>query len=403
MAQFVSVEQGGGLLSCDNATLSEKIFNSNPKGAPGPGEFSTVGTPAECKKEAEGLKEYGVTLSDKHFEGYYYQPELGDGISNDAAVKQPWEVPMLQQFGPSKAIKCETIEGWNNEDFLFEIREGIAYCTLNRPAANNAMNDTISAGLHDSARILRNRPDIRIAVLTGNGRMFCAGGDPKALQQQPKQEEDGEATGPPVGKEILKSVTDYTQQFEAPAVDVFARDLYDWFSLPQFTICCMNGSAMGGGVGLVSVCNLCVAVKTAHATLSEVKLGVIPAVISPYIISTIGVSNAKRLFCTAENTNMQTALEFGLVQRLVDDISGFPQVIKEVATKLQACAPQAVAAGKMTILNTLHRPMSESMVQYTAKEYARVRKAQECEEGMKALGSKKKPSWVETKINFKEA
>jgi len=91
----------------------------------------------------------------------------------------------------------------------------------------------------------------------------------------------------------------------------FARMMYALSSLPQFTICCMNGSAMGGGFGLVCSCDYVIATKQAHATLSEVKLGVIPAVISPHVCRTIGTSNCKRLFCTAENANMQTAVEIG--------------------------------------------------------------------------------------------
>jgi len=232
--------------------------------------------------------------------------------------------------------------------------------------------------------------------------MFCAGGDPKSFQQVQSQEE-GEAEGPPIGKDIIKSVQDYSNQFKTPDIEMLARDLYDWATLPQFTICCMNGSAMGGGVGLVSVCNMTVAVKTAHATLSEVKLGVIPAVIAPYVINTVGPVNGKRLFCTAENANMQTAMDIGLVQRIVGDASEFSAVITEVSKKLQQCAPQAVATGKQTILNCLHFPVSESMLQYNAKEYGRVRKAPECEEGMKALGSKRKPGWVEKTIAVKEA
>lgn len=356
--------------------------------------------PAEMEKERAALKDYGINLAPNHFDGYLYRPEK---CLQDSEVRKPWELSLLEQMGPSVSAKCETVEGWNNEDFLFEIREGIAYCTLNRPAANNAMNDTISAGLHDSARILRNRPDVRIAVLTGNGRMFCAGGDPKSFQQaqgmnEGEEEDEG---GPPPGSYI----TGLGKALQGVKVgtDAFARDMYDWASLPQFTICCMNGSAMGGGVGLVSVCDMVVAVRTAHATLSEVKLGVIPAVISPHVIRTLGTANAKRLFCTAENANMQTAMDIGLVQRVVNDVSEFGGVIKEIAHKIQACAPAAVAAAKMTILNTLSQPLSETLIDYTAKEYARIRKTDECEAGMKALGMKKKPHWVENTIQVKES
>jgi methylglutaconyl-CoA hydratase len=401
MANFVGVEQGGGICGLDNSMLSEKIFQSNPKGASGAGEFSTVGTAVECAAEAAVLKDYGINLKPNHFEGYQSKSE--DPNLDKSAIVKPWETPILEQFGPTKAIKCETLEGWNNEDFLFEVREGIAYCTLNRPAANNALNDTISAGFHDSARILRNRPDIRIVVLTGNGRMFCAGGDPKAFQQgQAAQEDQGPAEGPPVGAEIIKSVDDYSGQFVRKGLDLMSRDLYEWATLPQFTLCCMNGSAMGHGIGFVSVCNMVVAVRTAHATLSEAKLGVVPATVAPYVINTIGMSNAIRLFATAENATMQTAIEMGLVQRIVNDVNDFPVVIKEVTAKIQACAPNAIAAGKQVILNCLHQPMSENMMQYISGDYARVRKAQECEEAMKSLGSKKKPSWVANLIALKD-
>jgi enoyl-CoA hydratase/carnithine racemase len=356
----------------------------------------------ETEKERDALKAYGITLAPDHYEGYQYKPSRFED-DDTKSVKKPWEQGILEQFGPSKAVKCETIDGWNNEDFLFEVREGIAYCTLNRPAANNAMNETISAGMHDSGRILRSRPDIRIAVLTGAGRFFCAGGDPKSFQaaQGVPQEGEEDATGPPSGASISAAAGYLASNKQG--TDAFARDCYEWASLPQFTICCLNGSAMGGGVGLMCCTDMVVAVRTAHATLSEVRLGVIPAVISPHVIRTIGTANAKRLFCTAENTNMTTAMEMGLVQRVVNDVAEFPAVIKEIAQKIQSCAPGALAIAKQTVLNALYQPASESLIEYTAREYARIRKTKECEEGMAALGNKKKPTWVGSAISVKDA
>merc|ERR1712107_636680 len=101
--------------------------------------------------------------------------------------------------------------------------------------------------------------------------------------------------------------------------DMLARSM-----LPQYTVCCVNGSAMGGGVGLICNCDYVVAVKSAHVSLSEVKLGVIPAVISPHVVRTIGTSNARRLFTTAENCNMQTCQNIGMVHRIVDPVDDFP-------------------------------------------------------------------------------
>lgn len=360
----------------------------------------------EFSQETEALRKLGVNLALNHLEGYTYVPNRVE--HERSRVLKPWEEggSLLKQMAPDSVAMCETIEGWNNEEFLFEIRDGIAYCTLNRPAANNAMNDGLSAGIHDSARILRSRPDIRIAVLTGNGRMFCAGGDPKSFQQAQSgagviANVNGQsmAENPPGPHIALAAKYMMDNQESARA---FARDMYDWASLPQFTICCLNGSAMGGGVGLVSVCDYAVAVKAAHASLSEVKLGVIPAVISPHVIRTIGVTNAKRLFCTAENANTTTGLEMGLFQRVVNDISEFPAVIKEIAQKIQACAPGAVAAAKQAVLNCLNQPMSESLIDYTAREYSILRKSKECQEGMQALAAKQRPSWVDRQIDVKE-
>jgi len=188
----------------------------------------------------------------------------------------------------------------------------------------------------------------------------------------------------------------YTGNVES--ANTFARDVYEWATLPQFTICCMNGSAMGGGVGLLCACDMVIAVKSAHATLSEVKLGVIPAVISPHVIRTVGPTNAKRLFCTAENSNMTIAMDLGLVQRIVNDVSEFPAVIKEVALKMQACSPGAIATAKQTILNVLNQATSEDMLSHLAREYTRVRKTEECIEGMKAIGSKTRPSWASPRL-----
>jgi len=363
----------------------------------------------KAEEEKEALRTYGVELKDDHANGYTYSPA---GLEEDKSfVTKSWEVGLLDQFPPEmgKAQMCDSIENWTNEEFLFEIRDGIAYCTLNRPAANNSMNAGIGAGLHDSARILRSRPDIRIAVLTGNGRMFCAGGDPKGFQAAQAsvgalagEEGEGQPENP-AGQMIAGAGAYMGGEGNKQGGLAAAHDFYAWASLPQFTICCMNGSAMGGGVGVISNCDMVIAVRTAHITLSEVKLGVIPATISPHVIRTMGASNAKRLFVTAENCNMNLAMECGLVQRVVDNATMFPDVIKEIAQKVQGLAPGAVAATKQCILNSLNQPITNELHDYVCKEYARTRKGKECEEAMQALANKSKPKWVDTAIAVKEA
>merc|ERR1719379_1486220 len=108
----------------------------------------------------------------------------------------------------------------------------------------------------------------------------------------------------------------------------------------------VQGHAMGGGVGLASICDVVIAIKNAQFVLSEVRLGVIPATISPYVVSRIGVANAKRLFCTAENLKAEQAKAIGLVNEVVENVAEGHKMIKEICDKITACAPSAVSAAK---------------------------------------------------------
>lgn len=363
---------------------------------------------SEFETEKAALKAFGIDLAEDHLEGYKYKPERSFAIERDTnLVKRPWDLPIIDQLGKDHVAICKDYETWDNPEFHLEIREGIAYCTLNRPDANNAMNDGIGGGLHDACRILRERLDVRIVVFTGNGRMFCVGGDPKSFQAAQRQAgaigADGAgAQGPPPGVVIAQSGRMLIEGNKMSAAG-FARDMYSMATLPQFTICCMNGSTMGGGFGLVCACDYVIATKQAHATLSEVKLGVIPAVISPHVSRTIGTANCKRLFCTAENANMQTAMEIGLVHKIVDHPRDFSAAVREVAQKIQLLAPGAVGATKQVLMDCLNQPISNSLIEYTAKEYLRVRRGKECEEGMDSYKSKQRPPWVQKVIDVKES
>jgi methylglutaconyl-CoA hydratase len=259
---------------------------------------------------------------------------------------------------------------------LFEVKKGVAYITMNRVAANNALNDSLSAGLFDAVHECRGRTDIRVVVLKANGKMFCAGGDPKSFQDAAAMSDADNKRG---------------------ALE-FAGFLYTFQTLPQFTVCLAQGSAMGGGVGLVSICDMCIAVKAAHFTLSEVKLGVIPATISPYVVGKIGVSNAKRLFCTAENCNADLAKSMGLVTDVVDSADAFPAKVKEICDKITMCAPAAVASAKKLVMNVANQPVSQELINYTSDELSRVKKTEEAKDGMKAVQNRTKPAWATAAI-----
>merc|ERR1719253_1245562 len=153
--------------------------------------------------------------------------------------------------------------------------------------------------------------------------------------------------------------------------------------MPQFTICCLNGSAMAGGVGFLCICDMVVAVKQAYISISEVKLGMIPATISPHVIGKMGVKNCKRLFCTAETVKAEAAMELGLVQQVVENKDGFDAIIKDVCQKLQLNAPGSVKASKEVMLRAMNAPMSDSLMEYLVDEYVGARKSAEAEAAMK--------------------
>mmetsp|Transcript_67028 Transcript_67028/g.143385 ORF Transcript_67028/g.143385 Transcript_67028/m.143385 type:complete len:452 (-) Transcript_67028:138-1493(-) len=389
--------------------------------------------------EDDALKAYGLNIGSE--DGYTWNPET---FQDGKQTVMPWDVDVERQlkWEDHTFKRCMTYEEWNNEGFILEIRQGIAYCTMNEAFNNNAWSSGISTGYTDISRILRDRHDVRVAVLAGNGRMFSSGGDPKAFQAEQRAagaiggdgggdgghqfseeqiakyrayiearqdaEEKGFYMENPKGHEICGIYQHWdrlvTQQFDDNVRGgiIGAYMFYAWATIPQFSICCKHGSSMGGALGILAASDYVVAVKTAFAVLSEVRLGVIPAVVSTHVIRALGPSNALRVFATAENLNAKNALELGLVQRIVQHEREYPAVVKEICEKIQAVSPEAVRFTKKSIFNTINRPMSGQMMEYLAQESARVRKARECEEGMACAEAMKPMPWEEKNIDFKE-
>ena len=178
----------------------------------------------------------------------------------------------------------------------------VAVMTMNRPNERNAIDDNISTGLMLAIKRIKATPSLRVVFWTGNGAMFCAGGDPKGFQKA--QELGKKAAG--TGEADLNS----------EGAGQFATMLKDLDALPVYLVALAQGSAMGGGFGFLSVCDCVIARKAAFFALSEVKLGVIPATISPYVVGKIGASNSRRLFMTGETINAEKAKEIGLVQEV---------------------------------------------------------------------------------------
>merc|ERR1719356_1842023 len=129
-----------------------------------------------------------------------------------------------------------------------------------------------------------------------------------------------------------------------------AKQWHTWYTVPQFSICLVNGSAMGGGVGCICCCDYVIAVKRAYFVLSEVKIGVIPATISPYVIQKIGVSNAKRFFCAAENLSAMRAKDYGIVNEVVENMREGHQKVQELVKAISRCGPRAVQVCKEMVV-----------------------------------------------------
>ncbi|MCZ7667339.1 MAG: enoyl-CoA hydratase-related protein [Chloroflexi bacterium] len=213
-------------------------------------------------------------------------------------------------------------------DRVIELKKtgAVLEVALNRPLSHNALTPEMVTGLTAVFQDVNDRDDIRVVVLTGNGRSFCAGADLSFMQ----------AAG--------------DSGFEENVAD--GRVIFDLMlaldSCQKPVVGRVNGAAMGGGVGLVACCDIVVAVDRAHFAFSEARLGILPAVISPFVLAKIGAGNGRELFLTGERFSAERAREIGLVQHVVAEEALSEKVAERVAALLQA-APGAQAAGKALI------------------------------------------------------
>jgi methylglutaconyl-CoA hydratase len=256
--------------------------------------------------------------------------------------------------------------------FLQEIDDdGIAWLTLTRPEVHNAFNDTLIAELSAVLTGLGTDTRVRVVVLSAQGRSFSAGADLNWMQRTAKYSKE----------ENLK---------DARALAGLMRALN---ALPKPTIVLVQGPAFGGGVGLVACCDIAIAAETAKFSLSEVKLGLIPSVISPYVIAAIGQRAARRYFLTGEVFTADEALHLGLVHQVVPD-EALHDVGKRTIKALLAGGPNAQVAAKELIFDVSGRPLDDKLVELTAGRIARLRATDEAQEGIAAFLEKRKPRWV---------
>ena len=250
--------------------------------------------------------------------------------------------------------------------------EGLAIVRLNRPDKRNAFDEEMISDLSETLETLSGADHVRIVFLRGVGETFCAGADIEWMRRQGQL---------PQAANEEDSLT-AARMFKA---------LYD---LPQLTVALVQGAALGGGAGLAAACDIAVATKDAKFRFSEVRLGLIPAMISPYVVNAIGPRWAKALFATGEGFDGAFAEKIGLVQYAVEDAAALDKMAEHLSNLAFAAAPSAVTDAKALAKHVAeHGRIDDHLVKETAKRIAARRASDEGREGLAAFLEKRKPSW----------
>src|SRR5512146_2744475 len=251
---------------------------------------------------------------------------------------------------------------------LVDEANGIVSVTLNRPDVHNAFNDELIGEAIDLFSGIGQRSGARAVVLRGSGANFCAGADLNWMSKM-------------VAYSREENIRDSSQLAKMYAV-------IDECPLP--VVGRIQGAAIGGGVGLVAVCDIAIASPQSRFGLSEVKLGILPAVISPYVIAKIGASHARALFLTGERFDAERAMRIGLVHRVADDIDA---AIDETVAQLKTSGPEAVRECKKLIAHVSSSELADA-IPYTIDAIATRRVSKEGQDGMRAFLEKKKAPWA---------
>lgn len=257
-----------------------------------------------------------------------------------------------------------------SETLVIDIQQSVARVTLNRPDARNAMSDQMVQELLDFFTSIQTDRSLRVVVISAAGSTFCAGGDLKDMQAQ-----------------ATMTLAEKIERMQA-----FDRMLYMINTAPQVTLARVQGAALGGGLGLVCVTDLAIAGESARFALPEVRLGLSPALISPYVIARVGLTRARDLMLTGRRFGAAEALDYGLVHYACAEADLDAMVEQQVQEILEG-APHALAETKKLLFYVSERSLADSIA-YRAELISRLRESDEGQEGMIAFIQKQKPSWA---------
>ncbi len=250
--------------------------------------------------------------------------------------------------------------------------DGVATVRLNRPDVHNAFNEELIAALHRAFDELGRDEAVRVVILRGRGANFCAGAD----------------------LDWMRRAADFGPEENRRDAEKLSEMLHALNSLPKPVVALVQGAAVGGGVGLVACADIVVAVRDARFAFTEVRLGLTPATISPYVIAKIGESAARRYFLTGERFDAVAAHAMGLVHELVGGIEDLDTAAARITEALLAAPPGALAATKALIAAVKGRPIDAALRSETARIIAERRESDEAREGIAAFFARRRPGWA---------
>ena len=248
---------------------------------------------------------------------------------------------------------------------------GIARVILNNPDKHNAFDDQMIIQLTEAFEAVATNSDVRIMLLQSEGKSFSAGAD--------------------LG--WMKRMARYSYQQNLSDTHALAAMLKALHQMPIPTIARVQGAAFGGALGLISCCDIAVASSKASFALSEVKIGLVPSTISPYVIAAIGERHAKRYFMTAERFDANTALQISLVHEAVEE-RFLDDKVEQLITMILSNGPEAVVAAKQLVFAISGKAIDSSLIEHTCEVIAGIRISAEGQEGLNAFLDKRKPHWL---------
>lgn len=251
------------------------------------------------------------------------------------------------------------------------VQDRVARITLTRPEMRNAFNDEVIARMLAAIEEVGQRADVRAVVLAAEGPAFCAGAD----------------------LNWMRRIADYSRDDNLADAGQLAAMLKALYECPKPTVARVQGDVFAGGMGLVAACDMAVSVDTATYCLSEVKLGLIPATISPYVIRAMGARAAHRYFLTAERFSAAEAHRIGFVHEVVSG-DALDSTVNALTHALCGAGPDAVRACKRLVHNVAEREIDDALVAQTVAGIADIRASAEGREGVQSFLQKRKPKWL---------